>query len=713
MHGAQDPGTPTGLSYSPAGHDWLTTQLADAGDMGRLVLTHDWAASPLGPIERWSPGLRSAVAMCLASRHPMALWWGAELVVIYNDANLPLLGIKHPASLGRRGEEVWPEIWDEIGPMLRGVRQSGRGTWFSDQRLIIERHGFAEEAFFTYSNSPIFDPDGTVAGVMSASVETTVAMRAAQKLDLAQARARELTELDAAKTVFFSDISHELRTPLTLIAAPVADLLAERRGPINADQREFLQIVARNAGRLSELVRGMLDFARIEAGRLTPDVVAVDLPGVTSALAESFRPAIAAAGLSFNVVVNRLPRPVLLDPDMWDRIVLNLLSNALKYTLSGRITLSLGDVGDAVELTVSDSGIGIAPVDLPRLFERFYRARHSGGRSVEGSGIGLALVAELTRLHGGKVSVTSTPGRGSTFVVRVPYGRVAAARRTPHVADPARAAEPYLQEAAGWSTRQLETADPGRDDLPRLLVAEDGADMRGYLADVLREHFQVRFAVDGAQALELAREHPPEVLLADVMMPNMDGAALIAALKEDPLLRGVPVVMLSARAGDDASAAALRSGADDFVSKPFTASDLIARLSNALARSRARESELGWRPVVLDFLSDGVAVGDANGQVVEVNEAWARITGFGPEGVPYPPPYPWFPTEEQDPVGLALCEDAALRWLEREGTISDVPLRHRDGHRVWVRAIGAPSRSPVDGSTVLAAFIKLLPDPPD
>ncbi|MGQ0625592.1 MAG: response regulator, partial [Sporichthyaceae bacterium] len=311
----------------------------------------------------------------------------------------------------------------------------------------------------------------------------------------------------------------------------------------------------------------------------------------------------------------------------------------------------------------------------------------------------------------GEVSVTSTPGQGSTFVVRLPYGRMAAARRSPHVPDAQRAAAPYLQEAAGWTAGVPVSSGELREDLPRLLIAEDSADLRGYLAELLRADYELAFAVDGGAALELARAQVPDVILADVMMPGLDGARLLTALRADPLLRAVPVVMLSAREG--ASVAALSAGADDFVSKPFTGADLLARLGNVLARAKAREAELGWRPVVLDFLTDGVAVADANGQVVEVNEAWGRITGYGPGDVPYPPPYPWFPSAEQDPAGRALCDEAAMRWLERKGTVSEVPLRHRDGHRVWVCSIGAPSQSPVDGSTVLAAFIKPMPGPPE
>ncbi|MGQ0624242.1 MAG: sensor histidine kinase, partial [Sporichthyaceae bacterium] len=533
--GAQAPG-PARL---PASHAWLVSKLAGAGEMGPLLLRHDWSAGPLGPIENWSITLRLAVAHCVVSRHPMLLWWGPDLVTIYNDGYRPLLGGKHPGAVGMTGAQMWPEIWDQLEPMLTAMFAGGEATWYSNQQLFLERHGYSEETYFTYSNSPLFASTGAVAGIISATVETTAAVLSARRMrtiaeliaglrvaenagqvltdaaerlagndaDLAgvrvwtvggrqapaqlaaaghttltlsaeqlasvaagargqrlrtaeegavyampirvdgdaeaqavlaaalsprlpfdahyrqfldavadhvatavgaagraaaeRARAATLAEVDAAKTVFFSEISHELRTPLTLIAAPIADLLARRRGPINSGQEEFLQIAARNAGRLTELVRGMLDFARIEAGRLSPDVVAVDLPALTSALAASFSPAIAAAGLSFDIEVNRLPRPVLLDPDMWDRIVLNLLSNALKYTLTGRITLRLRDGGGAVELSVADTGVGIAEQDLPRLFERFYRAR-TGGRSVEGSGIGLALVWELARLHSGE-----------------------------------------------------------------------------------------------------------------------------------------------------------------------------------------------------------------------------------------------------------------------------------------------------------------------
>ena len=235
-------------------------------------------------------------------------------------------------------------------------------------------------------------------------------------------RAEQLAELDRAKTAFFTNVSHEFRTPLTLMLGPLEDALADTQVPLPVNQRERLETVQRNALRLLHLVNTLLDFSRLESGQVEPRFEPVDLARYTAELASVFASAAERGGLTLTVVCPPLEEPVWVDPDLWAKIVLNLLSNALKFTFDGGITVSVAANDDRVELIVADTGIGIAPEEQNRLFERFYRATATRARTHEGSGIGLALVAELAALHGGTVRVASTPTVGSEFVVSVPIG---------------------------------------------------------------------------------------------------------------------------------------------------------------------------------------------------------------------------------------------------------------------------------------------------
>ncbi len=599
--------------------------VGDDGEMARRMRAFDWSATPLGPVSKWPQSLRTAVGICLSSRYPMVMWWGPDLVLLYNDAWVPILGPnKHPA-IGQPGIQVWPEVWHIIGRQLHSVLDTGQATFSDDQLLPSLRFGYLEEAYFTYSYSAIRNESGAVAGVFTAVSETTqrvladrrlrtlrtlgektalaategggsvetvcaAAMQAlagdradipfaamymlnpddpiahfvcsmgiadpsvlsaavygssaglvlrdiissgestvldavpdawaeaiepgasqvgedapafalilpvqaggddltsivmlagvtpyrtldddfrgffdlvtaqisravadAQVYQAQRARADALAELGRAKNEFFANVSHEFRTPLTLIAGPAEDSLNDETEPLTATQRERLEVIRRNAGRLRHLVDDLLDFARIEAGTRQPELEPVDLAAVTRELVASFAPAVARAGLELRSEIDPLPRPFPVDVDMWEKIVLNLLSNALKYTIQGRIEVSLRHDDNRVTLSVKDTGIGIPEDQLPRVFERFHRIRGRTGRSHEGAGIGLALTAELVRLHGGTVDVTSAEDEGSTFTVTLPYpvsSSVGITDSSP------RLTVAYVDEALQWS-------DPSSDD---------------------------------------------------------------------------------------------------------------------------------------------------------------------------------------------------------------------------------------------------------
>ena len=436
--------------------------------------------------------------------------------------------------------------------------------------------------------------------------QLAAAVASAHAYEQEKRRAEALAEVDRAKTTFFSNVSHELRTPLTLILGPVEDMLAEREAV--AGDRQRLDLVHRNSLRLLKLVNSLLEFSRIEAGRVQGSFEPTDLAALTADLAGAFRSTIERSGMELVVDCPPLEEPVYVDRDMWERIVLNLLSNAFKYTLRGRIVVALRRRDGTATLAVTDTGVGIRARELPRVFERFHRIDGVHGRTHEGSGIGLALVRELARLHGGATAVASILGAGSTFTVSIPLGH---AHLPSGVRSPAgaarmigRAASPYVEEALRWlpdaASDELGSAEavlpalrrigPAASDPPRarVLLADDNADMRDYLARVLRAQYEVETVGDGRAALDAARRHPPDLVLADVMMPVMDGFALLREVRADAGLRAVPTLLLSARAGEEARVEGWEAGADDYLVKPFSARELVARVGTHLEMARIR-----------------------------------------------------------------------------------------------------------------------------
>lgn len=434
------------------------------------------------------------------------------------------------------------------------------------------------------------------------AAHTAAAVGAARALAEERARAQALAELDRAKTLFFSNISHEFRTPLTLMLGPVEDVLNDRDHDLAEPHRENLDRAHRNALRLLRLVNMLLDFSRMESGRIQAAYAPVDLAVLTAELASVFRSAIERASLEFIVDCAPLPEPIYIDREMWEKIVLNLLSNALKFTFTGTIAVRLRWTGDAAELIVSDTGTGVAPEHLPHLFERFYRVPNARSRTHEGSGIGLALVDQLVRLHGGEISVDSESGRGTSFTVRLPAGtaHLPADRITAEksMAPTAIRPEAYAEEALLW----LPTEHSANDDavqqqelLPaserlteRILWVDDNADMREYVRRILSPYWIVDAVADGAAALARLDTVRPDLVLADVMMPRIDGFELLRQLRTDPKNATIPVILLSARAGEEARIEGLQAGADDYLIKPFSARELIARIRTHLAMSRLR-----------------------------------------------------------------------------------------------------------------------------
>ncbi|MFD2419734.1 SpoIIE family protein phosphatase [Amycolatopsis pigmentata] len=850
-------------------------------EIGRDLSRVDWGATSLGPPVAWPQSLRTAVSILLSSRFPMWMAWGPGLTFFCNAAyRRDTLGRKYPWALGRPASEVWAEIWQDIGPRIDTVLSTGEATWDEGLLLFLERAGYPEETYHTFSYSPLRGDDGAVAGmlcVVSEDTERVIGERrmatlrdlgsdpsvvrterevlafasrqlgrnpydvpfaltylfsgdgeavladvtgipaghpaAPEKLPVSdeaavwpagalargetrivpllagpfaglpsgawpeppaealvvpllqqgsapygflvaalnryrrldenyrgfvelvaghlaagigsarsyqaqQRRAEELAELDRAKTTFFSNISHEFRTPLTLIMGPVEELRATLTSA-DARTREELDVIRSNGLRLGKLVNTLLDFSRLEAGRMQARYEPIDLAAMTAELASLFRSAIDRAGLAFDVECHPLPEPVYLDRGMWEKVILNLLSNALKFTFDGSIRVAVYAESEHAVVTVADTGVGVPEREMSRLFERFYRIHNTRARSNEGSGIGLALVKELVGLHGGTISADSREGEGTTFTIRLPFGHA-------HLPDDAlvpggvpaagTAAEPFISEAVRWLpvtpgngdgevTERAEVSVAGC--AARVLVADDNADMRGYLIRLLQTAgHEVHAVADGKAALEAIRAQPPDLVVSDVMMPRLDGLELVAALRGDARTASIPVLLLSARADQEASIEGLDAGADDYLVKPFSAPELLARVRANVELARLRTHHARWRAAMVDSLQEAFFVCDDEGTVIEMNAAFSDMLGYGTEGLPYLPDHPWWPDADSDPEARLLVEEAFSALVGRGRGSYTVPLIHRDGQRLWATATFNQVQDPHTGKRLVVGTLR-------
>lgn len=529
--------------------------------------------------------------------------------------------------------------------------------------------------------------------LVATSVTTAIANAYAYEIE--RQRAEALAEIDRAKTLFFNNISHEFRTPLTLMLAPAEDALIDINNPLPCIQRDRIEIIQRNGLRLLKLVNTLLDFSRIEAGRIQAVYEPTDLSVFVTELASTFRSLIERAGLSLVVDCPPLPEAIYIDREMWEKIVLNLLSNAFKFTFSGKITVRLKSSSNHVELTIQDTGIGIPPNEIPRLFERFHRVKGARGRSFEGSGIGLSLVQELVKLHGGGVTVTSELGKGSCFTVSVPTGcaHLPGDRLKGQGGDTSRTfvstamgPTPYVEEAWGWlpedhepicqggceppensdrnrysheqysheqvsfSTPHAQSFTPALEKtqtrLPYILVVDDNTDMRDYAKRLLGQHYDVKTVEDGISALAAIRQQVPDLVLTDVMMPRLDGFGLLRELRSNPQTRELPIILLSARAGEESRIDGLEAGADDYLIKPFSTRELLARIEATLKMAQIRREAAireQWLRMaaekaqqeaeaiserltqILESMSDGFLALDKDWRIIYMNAAGEQI----------------------------------------------------------------------------------------
>jgi signal transduction histidine kinase/GAF domain-containing protein len=404
-----------------------------------------------------------------------------------------------------------------------------------------------------------------------------------------RARADVLADLSRAKTEFLSNVSHELRTPLTLILGPLGDVLGNPDAA-PAVQRRRVELALRSTRRLSRLVDRLLDFSRIEEGRIEAAFTPVDLSALTAEVARAFGPALEAAGLRLAVDCRPLGEPAYVDRELWEKVVLNLLANAFKFTERGEIRVTCRRLGRAAEVTVTDTGVGVPAAEIPHLFERFHRVHSGWARSREGVGIGLSLVRETVELHGGTVSVRSREGKGSSFSVTLPLGGPPRSGPPEPTVPGGEEAPRVVADVERWVAPPQREEPNGTGAGATVLVVEDDPDMRRYILDLLRPYWRVEGCVDGRQALAMVQERVPDLVLADVMLPAMDGFELLRHLRASPRTARVPVILLSARAGGEATLEGLEAGADDYLVKPFSAQELLARLRTHLELARAREA---------------------------------------------------------------------------------------------------------------------------
>jgi len=673
----------------------------------------------------------------------MLIWWGPDLIQLYNDAMIPLLGDKHPVALGQRAVHCWPEAWADVGLLAADVMAGEGATLSSDFLLFLRRHGYLEETYWTFSYSPIVNAANEVLGILVATSDVTERVvgerrlatvyelgtmsraelasledgaRAAltimarnrpampfaacylldgNELQLADAyglvsgtevfpmtvprsasvaiarvartgnnqmfdlrpvahpgdvspsplghavptlamlmpltisgeadpvgvlvmgvnpyrgvdpvyrsffglvgrqvstlltdsraheqqlrRAEMLAQLDEAKTRFFHNVSHEFRTPLTLVLGALGGSLADSSPEGATLDADAIEAARRAALHLDRLVDALLTFAQVEGDALVAHREPTDIAQLTQDCSSMFRSAVELAGLSLSIDV---PPSVSvdIDPEMWSRIVLNLLSNAYKFTKEGSIDVRLRVSDKEAVLAVTDTGIGIEADEMDQVFERFHQVASATSRTGPGAGIGLALVADLVNAHNGHVGAKSAPGQGSTFTVSLPLSLTVATG----------AAKKGLSDRLqGQVLSELPTAavtsegavanglSPGPSEGRHVLVVEDNDDLRRYLVRLLRDNgWKVTEASDAESAL--AATSRPDLVLSDVMLPGMDGLALVRAMRASPDLSRTPVILLTARAGTESAATGLLAGADDYMVKPFEPAELLARLA--------------------------------------------------------------------------------------------------------------------------------------
>ncbi len=409
---------------------------------------------------------------------------------------------------------------------------------------------------------------------------------------------KALAEIDKAKTLFFTNISHEFRTPLTLMLGPIEEALNDLK--THPENKGRMDIAHRNAIRLLKLVNRLLDFSRIESGTQKASFALTDIVSFTKKLVSNFQALTEKAGLQLIINTHSFIQPVYVDKEMWEKIVFNLLSNAFKYTMHGSITVELLKENNYAVLKVKDTGAGIPENELSNMFKRFHRVQNVTGRTFEGTGIGLSLTKEFVQLHGGTISVESRLNVGSTFTVAIPIGKEhlpLSQIKNDEKEFTDTISDLYTNEAATLIENSFAANESGNTNytaqeksLPLILIVDDNRDMQQHLEKLLSSKFNTLTAGNGLDALNKIKEAKPELVISDVMMPVMDGMQLLKAIKNNKETEQIPVILLTARAGEESRIEGWETGADDYLVKPFSSKELIARASAQISLNKKRTS---------------------------------------------------------------------------------------------------------------------------
>ncbi|GAB4017235.1 hybrid sensor histidine kinase/response regulator transcription factor [Spirosoma koreense] len=415
-------------------------------------------------------------------------------------------------------------------------------------------------------------------------------IRQQQELELNRREAEQLKAVDELKTRFFSNITHEFRTPLSLIISPIEKLLQENR--FDSATRQTLALVQRNADQLLRLINQLLDLSKLEASRMAVSLMRGDVPQFVQQVVESFRQRADHKEVRLSYTTESFPKEYLFDADKWEKILTNLLSNALKFTeTGGSVTVTLTPVADRTgevaqaQLQISDSGIGISPDQLPYIFDRFYQADTSRTRAYEGTGIGLALVKELIELLGGSISVDSQLRQGTTFRLVLPLAAVSTKADAPAVIAPAKA-QPAPNSLPSVAPVVPTASVESDSQLPLILVVEDNEELREFLANELSASYRIIRATNGETGWQLTRSELPDVVITDIMMPRMDGYELTRLIKNQPDTDHISVILLTAKASHQSRIEGLQEGADEYMAKPFHLDELHLRLRNLLSHKQ-------------------------------------------------------------------------------------------------------------------------------
>jgi signal transduction histidine kinase/CheY-like chemotaxis protein len=534
---------------------------ASGGEMGARIKAFDWSTTSIGSTATWSQSLQIALQILLLSKFPMQILWGTDYIQFYNDAYIPIAGNKHPTALGQRGEDCWKEVWDFAGPLLDHVMQTGTATWSEDQLLVLDRYGYSEECYFTFSYTPIWEAVGTIGGIFIAINETTqkiLSERRERELRVAAQTAQESAEkANHLKDQFLAVLSHELRSPLNPILG-WAKLMLSRELDRTTTERA-LEAIERNARLQAQMIDDLLDVSRILRDKLVLDLAPAHLIPIIEGALETVHSTAGAKDIHIQTQLDNAPLQVLADSNRLKQVIWNLLSNAVKFTpQGGKITVQLDYVDSLAQLQVADTGKGIAADFLPQVFDHFRQADSTTTRVFGGLGLGLAIAKQIVDMHGGTIQATSPgEGQGATFIVRLPL--------TAHQLRPVQ-------------TNNLFTTDEELKNI-HVLVVEDDADNRQMIAFTLKLYGATVTTVSSAlAAIDTLSQCKPDVLLSDIGMSEMDGYMLMQQIRRVTQTSNIPAIALTAYVSEADQQQAFAAGFQEHLPKPMEPAKLVSTI---------------------------------------------------------------------------------------------------------------------------------------